>query len=221
LKNSARRYVIFSDFDGTITTADTLVYLLDNYGDPHWWDIEKSLLRGEMDEKEALRREIDTLCVTWDTALEALYNNIKLEAGFADFLKWIQDNKLPFIILSGGFAEISRALLGKYDLDHIEIRANSLEISGDRWRVIPAGRPKIKGRCDHCKSFSVKEMREDGYTTIYIGDGSNDRCPATYANIVFAKNDLEEFCKQNDVAYYHYADFNDILKIIQSTIIAK
>lgn len=218
MASNYQRPAIFSDFDGTITRTDTLVFLLDNFGAPNWWDIEMRLMRGELNEREALRMEIDSLRIDWDTAMQALYDNIDIDPGFPNYLKWIQSKEIPFMVLSGGFEEISGALLRKHNLNGFEIRANTIEIQNDRWKVVPSQRPRIKGLCNNCKTFPLMEMKKAGVKTIYIGDGNTDRCAAENADIVFAKKDLADYLEQKRIPFYNYSDFNDILRIVKAMV---
>ena len=45
---------------------------------------------------------------------------------------------------------------------------------------------------------------------VYIGEGYSDRCPAQYADIVFAKDKLQTYCQQENISYYLYASFFDV-----------
>ena len=206
-----QKTIIFSDFDGTITQTDTLVYLLDNYGAKDWWDIEVSLMKGELAEMEALRREIDSLNVSWEEAMSALKREVKIAPGFYEFVQWTEENSIPFIVLSGGFEEISREYLSENGFRSLEIRANRIEVTGNKWKVIPSHRRKIKGLCNHCKSSSVVDAKQAGHFTIYIGDGTTDRCPASNADLVFAKGDLAEYCIKEGINHISFKDFRDLL----------
>ncbi|MBC8278363.1 MAG: MtnX-like HAD-IB family phosphatase [FCB group bacterium] len=214
MRLSFDKLAIFSDFDGTITTEDTLVYLLDKYGTPDWWDIENRLLQGTIDEKQALPAEIDTLNVPWEEAINVLLEYIGIDPGFAEFLKWTENRKIPFTILSGGFKEIIGALLNHHFKNDFNILANSLEIDDCKWKVIPSELPKINDLCNNCKSFPLLEMKKKGYQTVYIGDGSTDRCPSSNADLVFAKSDLADYCRENSIEYHPYSNFSDILNIM-------
>jgi len=209
------KIVIFCDFDGTITQTDTLVYLLDNYGAKDWWDIERSLIRGEINEQEALKREIETLEVGWEEALDDLKQAVKIDPGFESFLRWTKSKSIPLIVLSGGFEEISWEYLSSDSYVDVEIRANRVEVRGKRWEVIPSERRRIRGRCNHCKSSSVVDFKQQGYVTIYIGDGTTDRCPASYADIVFAKDDLAEYCLKEGWDFILFSDFSEALEKIK------
>ena len=54
-----KKYIVISDFDGTITTRDALVEMLDNYVGPKWREIARLVKNGSMGTKVALRKEMD------------------------------------------------------------------------------------------------------------------------------------------------------------------
>lgn len=208
-------YHVFTDFDGTVTKVDTLVYLLNKFGDPSWQDIEKQLEEGRINENAALNLEIDTLRVCWDEAITSLKDGVEIDPDFGRFINLLNSYSIPYYILSGGFEEIIRELLSNYPVPVSHIRANNTEISGDRWRVIPSRIERIKGLCNHCKSFSVVEAKRQGYKTIYIGDGTTDRCPVSQADIIFAKGSLAEFCKAQHIIFHPFTDFCDVCNILE------
>ncbi len=202
---------IFADFDGTICPQDTLVCLLDKFGAPDWRNIEMKLESGELAEKDALKYEIDTINASWRQAISFLKEVVVIDPAFKDFIKWIRAKNINFTILSGGFIQISRELLSHHSLGDLEIRANLLEIEEGKWKIIPANRPRIKDLCNHCKTSSVVEAQQAGNRVIYIGDGTTDRCPATKADVIFAKDKLQSYCQENDIDYIPFNDFSDII----------
>ena len=62
-----------------------------------------------------------------------------------------------------------------------------------------------------CKCKQVKEAE-----FCYIGDGNSDICVAKDAEIVFAKKFLANYCNKNDIKYYLFETFHDIIKAIKS-----
>ena len=160
--DDGKGWIIFSDFDGTITKIDTLKFLLDNFGAADWMEIEYKVKDGIMQEKEALSTEFSTLNVSWEEAIVNILNSIPIETGFREFIKWSKDAGLEFIILSGGVIEIIEPLLKREGLENLTIRANRVEVSKGRWKLIPSQRPKIKNNCNHCKTNSIIEMKNAG-----------------------------------------------------------
>ncbi len=67
----------------------------------------------------------------------------------------------------------------------------------------------IGGGC--CKCGVARKYAKD---YIYIGDGLSDRCIAKNAALLFAKNSLELFCKNEKISYFPYKTFQDIIYAI-------
>ena len=210
MKIGGQETAFLTDFDGTITTQDTLVFLLERYGEPSWCDIETQMTSGRLTEREGLAREFALLNVSWEEAIGQILREIEIAPGFAEFYSWIQSAGAPFLVISGGIDEICYALLEKHGLNHLKIRANTIKVEDNRWILQPSNRPRIRGLCNHCKSSSVIEVMNRGYHVVFIGDGTTDRCPSTYADTVFAKGALEDFTSSEGIKYTHFDDFFDI-----------
>jgi 2,3-diketo-5-methylthio-1-phosphopentane phosphatase len=158
------------------------------------------------------------LHVSWETALAEVLQSVEIESTFPEFIAWLKEWKIPFIILSGGIEELVKQILNKYNLGNLEIRANAISIVDDKWKLIPSTRPKIRGLCNHCKTFSLVDKKEAGYFTVYIGDGQTDRCPASHANLVFAKGELANYCYSQKINFYHFNNFSDIKSLLKDLL---
>ena len=212
------KVMVFCDFDGTITKKDTTLFLLERFANASWLKIEKKMLSGEITEEEGFKAEISMLSVSWEDAINAILNEVEFEPTFPSFYNWLQEKDIPFTILSGGFREIIGLLLSEYGIEGAIVKANELSIVNNRWQVIPIKQPKIRGLCNHCKSYSVLSKKEAGYKIVYIGDGLTDRCPAGHADVVFAKDDLEEYCKYYSRRYIPFRDFDVVKTALNKSI---
>ncbi len=202
---------VFSDFDGTITTQDTLVYLLDRYVGPAWLAIEDQVEAGTLSEEEGLQAEITLLKPAWEEARDAVLADVPIDPGFAPFAAWCRERGWPLAILSGGLEPLIRALLARKGLDELVLRANGLDFDEDgRWRVVPAGSPRIRARCNHCKTWHLAAASQAGARIVYVGDGCTDRCPAEHADLVFAKGGLLRWCEEKGLPYHPFESFTEI-----------
>ncbi len=217
-RENAKSLAVFSDFDGTVTSVDTSVFLLERFGSPAWREIEDRMLSGEITEMKGYAQEIASLRVSKAEALRQLADNIEIDPGFSNFVEMLRQYGLPFVILSGGIDFIIETLLKRNGFSHLEIRANSARVEGERWRLIPSRQPRIKGLCNHCKSFSIAQIKEESLRIVYIGDGLTDRCPAGYADIVFAKGELADYCTAEGISFHPYRDFDNIADKFASLI---
>ena len=61
-----------------------------------------------------------------------------------------------------------------------------------------------------CKSGHIRRAKRDGYTTVYIGDGITDRCPAAVADIIFAKRYLKKYLTAKGISFTPFDTFAEI-----------
>ena len=107
------KFIFFTDFDGTVTTADSNDYMTDNLG----YGVEKrkqgntDVLLNGMNFRDSFQEMMDSIHTPYNECIEILKKNIKLDPGFKEFYAWSQANNVPIVILSGGMQPIIRALL--------------------------------------------------------------------------------------------------------------
>jgi len=199
---------VFSDFDGTVTRRDTLVYLLDRYVGDRWHAIEDRVEDGSLSEEQGLRREISLLRAPFREALASVLAEVPVDPGFAPFVEYCESRGWPVTIVSGGLRPIIEAVLEARGLARLRVLANDLAFEDDgRWRVVPAATPRINQLCNHCKSWHLAETSEP---VIYIGDGTTDRCPGSRADLLFAKDGLAKWCERKKLAHVPWEDFDEI-----------
>src|SRR3989338_2515046 len=121
--------IILCDFDGTITTQDTLVAILDRFAGPAWKDVGKSILNKEFGTGIGLKREI-ALCdpkkATKEAIVRLLNEDIEIDPHFKPFFEFCAGNNYEFLILSGGFSLCIDTILKKYGLGNIAYYANKV-----------------------------------------------------------------------------------------------
>jgi len=201
---------IFLDFDGTITEDDTLVQPLDRFASPRWWDVENQVLAGELKERESLQAEMDFLRVSWEEALSFLLPRVRLRKGFREFATWSQEQGLQPVVLSGGFRSIINAVFRHHGIE-LPVYANDVKIQNKRWRVIPAATPRLRGHCNHCKTWHLEKSRRRNRRLLFVGDGTTDRCAASGADFVFARGFLADYCRRERIPFAEFNDFHDIV----------
>ena len=199
---------IFTDFDGTVTLTDSLVFLLDRYAGESWYEIEDRVDAGTLPEKEGLHQEIALLAAPFQEALSALLAELPVDPGFAGFAALCRERGWPLSILSGGLRPVIEALLEREGLAGIPVHSNDLAFDGDgRWRVVPAATPRIRDLCNHCKTWWLRQAEGP---RVYIGDGTTDRCPSSEADLVFAKGGLARWCEKEGIEHVSWERFEEI-----------
>ena len=59
--------------------------------------------------------------------------------------------------------------------------------------------------CGTCKQAPLKDARRRGRTTVFVGDGISDRKAALLADVLFAKDNLADWCDDSGVDYRPFA----------------
>lgn len=109
------KFIFFTDFDGTVTTADSNDFMTDNlgFGKEKRVHLNKEVLNLRMNFRDSFQDMLDSIETPFDECVEILKKNIVLDPGFKEFYDWSRENNVPIIILSGGMEPVIRTLLDK------------------------------------------------------------------------------------------------------------
>lgn len=207
------RIAIICDFDGTITERDVGHHFFGTYvPDAESWHalLEKWKI-GLISSRECLEQELE-----WAQArlpdLDEFIEGEKIDPYFRDFVDFCNREKYEFLILSDGLDYYIEAILMNFGLGYLEFRANGLLTEGEDLSRIEFPWFNMIGckMCGNCKKYHVELLSDKGFYTIYIGNGYSDRCPAEYADMVFAKDDLLEHFRQKKLDCVEFSNFRDV-----------
>lgn len=209
---------ILVDFDGTITTKDTNVKLIDIYGNENTDKMREEFKEGKLTFPQYFQGEMKEIRLTEEEYLDFLIEKIEISPGFMEFYKTVKEKEIRLGIISGGFINGIRHFLKQYGIEDIEIFANELVFDGDRAHIEFLDGEDYqccdKGPCGNCKIEHYKRYKEDAQTIIFVGDGVTDMPVAEVSDIVFAKDSLARYLDEKEISYIKYQDFKDINKLI-------
>lgn len=219
---------IFVDFDGTITKADVGNAFFRKYAGREVYD---QLLREYKDEsisaQECFRRGIASIGhLNKDEAI-AFARSQDMDASFADFAGFCLERGIELHIVSDGLDFYINEILSVNGLGSISVFSNVLEfvpLARDGGSNLRIGFPHTDAectRCACCKRNIVLTHAGDQDIIVYVGEGYSDRCPAQYADIVFAKDSLQTFCQSENISYYLYASFRDVTDRMKEVLAKK
>ncbi|MEJ2008720.1 MAG: MtnX-like HAD-IB family phosphatase [Acidobacteriota bacterium] len=211
----ARKPVIFSDFDGTITRLDVTDVILEQYADPSWRDVEEQWLRGDIGSRECFERQAALVRAT-AKELDALIDAIPLDPDFLPFFRFVGDQRLPFYIVSDSFDYVIRRVLKRVGANG-ELRngrhlfSTGLQMEAGRLRAtFPHSQDGCEHGCATCKPAVIRRVRKKRQPVIFIGDGLSDRFAVEEADIVFAKSELLAYCRRHGLACRPFETFGDV-----------
>ncbi|KAK7038398.1 HAD-like domain-containing protein [Favolaschia claudopus] len=228
-----KRFVVLSDWDGTITTQDSNDYMTDNlgYGKDKRRAGNLSVLEGRTTFRDSFREMLESIVAngwSFDACKAELLKNIKLDAGFQDFNAWCRASDIPVVIVSSGMAPNIHAMLsnvlGGDMASTIDIIANDVDIH-------PDGKWSIKFRhpssgFGHDKSLAILPYKdlESPPLLFFFGDGVSDMSAARHADILFVKqkddgeNDLAAYCTREGIKHIIFRDFAQALEVVQAVV---
>ncbi len=201
---------IFCDFDGTVCLGDVRTILFSTLVGEAVHEAVELWLKGEISGDECIRREcaaVDNLDVEW---FNEIIDQQEIDPAFPLFVEYCKLKNVEVEILSDGFDYYINRILKRYNLEYLPVFANSLRIEGNK--LIP-GFPYLNqycGRAANCKGTHVLNNAGNDQLRIVVGDGFSDRCAVDYADVVFAKRKLIQYCRESNISYYEFSNFNDV-----------
>lgn len=149
----------------------------------------------------------------------AIIDKQELDPRFLDFKEFCGRNNLPLTILSEGMDYYINRVLKNNALD-IPFYSNKIVLSADK-RSFKLEFPYSDSDCNRCgtsKRNILMNLTGDDEISVFIGDGFSDACVVNYADIVFAKKSLASYCWKNNITYYEFQTFGDIIKKLEKIL---
>ena len=215
--------VVIFDFDGTITTEDTLDKLFGKYANQV---IYEQRAKDWMDEKigsnKCLKDIFDTVSIS-NNQMVGFIDSLQLRPGFKALMRDFLSYDVPAYILSDGVDLIIDEVLKEYS-EVFEVVYSNKSIHREDGTIHFESRNSNRClhsplTCAHCKPQTVREIRKRYPTKkiIYIGDGRSDYTASLECDFVFATGSLYSFLKRSQqVSFSGFQNFNDVGRIIKS-----
>ncbi len=202
--------LVACDFDGTMTQQDTLVEILNRFGSPQWQEIQRRVVSGQIPIRQGLEAQMQSVRATEEELRSALATTIEIAPSFPPFLKRLRAKGVPVICLSGGFDLCVETVLSKAGLWPLPFLSNRLRRNNGSWHVEFPYPSSSCQACGHCKGDPLRLWSDQGYTTVFIGNGVTDRCAALEAKLTFAKDELESWAKMKGIPAVPFRTFGEI-----------
>lgn len=231
-------FIVFSDFDGTITTEDSNDHMTDNLGMGRDNRRKGNLdvLEGKATFRDMFKEMIESVSskYSFEHCREIVKKNIKLDPGFKEFYQWAKSANVPVVIVSSGMEPIIRSifenLVGEQAAAEIEIVANDVDTSMGsgpgqwtiKYRHPESGFGHDKDRCiEPYRRLSPKPI------LFFCGDGVSDLSAARSADVLFVKvkegtgNDLAKHCTREQIRHRTFESFLEVKEVVQSVVEGK
>jgi 2,3-diketo-5-methylthio-1-phosphopentane phosphatase len=209
---------VFLDFDNTMTISDVLYDIIQRFSiNDQWIALEKAWHEEKIGTKECLEGQLRNIRITKD-ALHQYLKGVELDPHFHNLLALLVREGIKPVILSDNFTYIIESILEHHGIKDLKVYGNALRFY--REHLIPSfpyDNPFCLN-CAHCKKIHLTKDKTEDKLIVYVGDGRSDFCPARVSDIVFAKDNLLQFMKKEELPYIAYKDLGDVHKYFQEVL---
>lgn len=209
---------IFCDFDGTVCLGDNRAILFRAFGGDDVHEVVSLWLKGEISGDECIRRECAAVQKFDRERFDSIIDEQELDPSFLPFVEFCRTHTIEIEILSDGFDYYIDRILKRYNINDIPVYANGLQV--DDSGLVPSF-PHLNQYCSraaNCKGTHVLNHAADDQLRIIVGDGYSDRCAADYADIVFAKRQLIQYCRDTNISYFEFSNFHDVRERVEGLL---
>lgn len=204
--------VFFLDFDGTITKIDTCYLLVNKLAREGWKEIDDLWTEKKISTVECASMTFQ-LIESGPKEVQELIETVEIDDYFLDFLHLCRKQGHDIYILSDGYNFIIDIVLKRYGID-VPYYANQM-IYQNGFQIACSYLNPDCGRCGTCKSSLMEKLKGDADQVIYVGDGVSDTCPASKADLVYAKDYLYQYCLEKGIPVVHFETFQEIIEQIK------
>ena len=212
-------WIVFSDFDGTLTTRDLVEALMREFRPDASPPLVESIKRGEM----SLRAGVEALYNLLPSTDRRRYVNFvrhagKLRPGVDECLDTADRLGMPFYVVSNGLDSFIRPVLGDRVADRY-LYTNRAVWRGPRLAVewpYPCSPVICAADCGLCKPTVMRWLPTPPERTIVIGDGVTDVEAARRADVVLARDQLAARLTSLGKPFHPFEDFSDVAHILES-----
>jgi 2-hydroxy-3-keto-5-methylthiopentenyl-1-phosphate phosphatase len=197
--------MVFCDFDGTITVEETFVAMLKRFAPEAAAQVLPEIYSKRVTLRQGVRQMVEAIPSSSYLDIIEFTRSKAIRPGFVELLDFLEQEAIPFIVISGGFRGMVEAVLKPYrdrigaihamDIDTTDafLQLNSAYESGT----------EIVAKAEIMATYGADE-------TIAIGDSVTDWNLAMAASLVFARPPLTQYLEEQKKPYLAWEDFFDV-----------
>ncbi|AOY06976.1 2-hydroxy-3-keto-5-methylthiopentenyl-1-phosphate phosphatase [Bacillus subtilis] len=215
---TTRKPFIICDFDGTITMNDNIINIMKTFAPPEWVALKDGVLSKTLSIKEGVGRMFGLLPSRLKEEITSfVLEDAKIREGFREFVAFINEQEIPFYVISGGMDFFVYPLLeGIVEKDRIYCNHASFDNDYIHIDWPHSCKGTCSNQCGCCKPSVIHELSEPNQYIIMIGDSVTDVEAAKLSDLCFARDYLLNECREKNLNHLPYQDFYEIRKEIEN-----
>ncbi|MBD2450988.1 HAD-IB family phosphatase [Nostoc sp. FACHB-152] len=197
--------IVFCDFDGTITVEETFVAVLKKFAPEVSAKVIPEMYAKRMTLREGVKQILQSIpSASYPEIIEFTQPQL-IRHGFIEFLDFLETQKVPLIVISGGLRGMVEIVLDKLVHRVESIYAVDVDTSDTYLKVISQyeGDTELLAKVQVMDKYPADEK-------IAIGDSITDLNMGLQASVVFARAPLTKYLDEHQKPYISWNDFLDI-----------
>ena len=208
--------IVFCDFDGTITAVETFVGVLKQFSPTLANELIPKILAKEVTLREGVRQIVEAIPVSvYPDELLTFVQDKPIRPGLSSLVDYLDSRQIPFVVVSGGLRCLVEAVLKRENLYTrcAKIYAIDVEKTDEQLKVVSEweGGTELVAKVE-----VIKHETQNKEKIIMIGDSITDVNASKYADLVFARDSLCNYLKEENIKFIEWTDFEDIREKLQS-----
>ncbi|TFH40773.1 MAG: 2-hydroxy-3-keto-5-methylthiopentenyl-1-phosphate phosphatase [Chrysiogenales bacterium] len=201
---------VFCDFDGTITSEETLSGMVRRVVPDRCKEVLPEMLARRMTLREGVQTLVESIPSGRYGEIIEYVMAVPMRPGLEELLDFLNPPGIPFIVISGGLRGMVEARLGPLAKRVKDIYAVDVDTGGEYIRISShfqsktelMDKPRVMSR------YAADEI-------IAIGDGFTDINMALASQLVFARDALAQNLQKRGKEFVPWNDFYDIRRELE------
>jgi 2-hydroxy-3-keto-5-methylthiopentenyl-1-phosphate phosphatase len=199
------RRAVFCDFDGTVTSEESFLGMFRRFAPEIYREVGPEMRALRMTIREGVRRIVDSIPTARYPEILEYVRTIPIRPGFTELIDYLDGERVPLIIISGGLRGMVASRLGLLVARIHAIHAPDVDTSGEYLRVFSDFEQggELMAKAAVIARYAPAE-------SVCIGDGPTDLTMAAASTLVFARDGLARFLDHTGKPYLQWNDFHDV-----------
>ncbi len=207
------RVTVLCDFDGTISPADLADFIFARFAACGlFYSIQWA--KGLIDTREEILRSFATISAGPDEIAAALAK-VDVDPTFQELVDFARQTGFELAIVSDGLDWAIDVVLKSHGIQGLPIYSNHVTFKSGRIACEFPWYDPSTPMSGVCKPLVVRRYRQGGGRLVYIGDGRSDREAVREVDLVFAKDALAQYCREQGIAALEFSNFREICGQLQ------
>lgn len=202
---------VFCDFDGTITSKETLSGMVSHLIPDRWKEVLPEMLARRMTLREGVKTLVESIPTARYGEVIDFVMAVPMRPGLEELLNFLDSRGVPLIVISGGLRGMVESRLGELAKRVRDIYAVDTDLSGEYIRVSSTheGETELMDKPRIIRQYKTDQV-------IAIGDGFTDINMAQVSDLVFARDALAQILQQTGKEFVPWNDFFDVRRELES-----